>query len=247
VNLKGKKALVTGGSRGIGKAIVLDFASKGVDVVFTYHSAADVAKDVEHAAAKFGNKVFSFQADAGSFAKAEEVIKFVLEKLGGLDILVNNAGITKDNLLLRMSEEDFDSVITANLKSVFNYCKVSVRPMISQKSGKIINISSVVGIIGNPGQSNYVASKSGVIGFTKSLAKELASRNINVNSIAPGYIATDMTEKMTDAQKETIKSFIPLKKIGMAEDVARIVSFLSSSDSDYITGQTIAVDGGLSM
>jgi 3-oxoacyl-[acyl-carrier protein] reductase len=247
VTLKGKRALVTGGTRGIGKAIVLDFASKGADIVFTYHSAVDAAKDVGQEAGKYGNKVYSIQADAGNFSKAEEVVKFALEKLGGLDILVNNAGINKDNLLLRMSEEDFDSVIAANLKSVFNYCKASVKPMISQKSGKIINISSVVAIIGNPGQTNYVASKSGVIGFTKALAKELASRNINVNSVAPGYIATDMTDKMNDTQKETINSFIPLKRIGDAEEIAKVVSFLSSSDSNYITGQVIAVDGGLSM
>ena len=247
MTLKGKRALVTGGTRGIGKAIVLDFASKGADIVFTYHSAVDAAKDVGQEAGKYGNKVYSIQADAGNFSKAEEVVKFALEKLGGLDILVNNAGINKDNLLLRMSEEDFDSVIAANLKSVFNYCKASVKPMISQKSGKIINISSVVAIIGNPGQTNYVASKSGVIGFTKALAKELASRNINVNSVAPGYIATDMTDKMNDTQKETINSFIPLKRIGDAEEIAKVVSFLSSSDSNYITGQVIAVDGGLSM
>lgn len=247
MNLKGKRALVTGGTRGIGRAIVLDFASKGADVAFTFHSNLEAAKSLEEEAGKYGNKIFGFQADAGDFSKTEEVVKSVLEKLGGLDILVNNAGITKDNLLLRMSEEDFDSVIAANLKSVFNYCKASIKSMISQKAGKIINVSSVVGIIGSPGQSNYVASKAGVIGFTKSLAKELASRNINVNSIAPGYIATDMTDKLNENQKEAIKAFIPLKRIGLAEDVAKVASFLASSDSDYITGQVFAVDGGMSM
>ncbi len=245
--LKEKKALVTGGSRGIGKAVVIDLASRGADVVFTYHSSEEAAKNLQEEVKKYGTKIFSIQADAGDFAKANEVIKFTLEKLGGLDILVNNAGITKDNLLLRMSEEDFDAVIDANLKSVFNYSKAVIKIMIGQKSGKIINIASVVGLIGNPGQANYVASKAGVIGFTKSLAKELASRNINVNTIAPGYIATDMTNKLNVAQKDVIKSLIPLKKIGSAEDIAKVVSFLSSSESDYITGQTIAVDGGLSM
>ncbi len=245
--LKEKKALITGGSRGIGKAVVIDLVSKGADVVFTYHSSEEAAKNLEAEAKNYGTKVFSIQADAADFTKANEVIKFTLEKLGSLDILVNNAGITKDNLLLRMSEEDFDAVISANLKSVFNYTKAVIKTMISQKSGKIINIASVVGLVGNPGQANYVASKAGVIGFTKSLAKELASRNINVNSIAPGYIATDMTNKLNETQKDAIKSLIPLKKIGSAEDVAKVVSFLSSSESDYITGQTIAVDGGLSM
>lgn len=170
-----------------------------------------------------------------------------MEKFGGLDILVNNAGITKDNLLLRMSENDFDTVINANLKSVFNYTKAVLKPMMGQRYGKIVNVSSVVGLVGNPGQANYVASKAGVIGITKSNAKELSSRNINVNAVAPGFIETDMTSKLNDKQKEAILSGVPLKRLGLGGDVAKLVVFLSSPDSDYITGQVIAVDGGMVM
>ncbi len=247
MRLKDKRAIVTGGSRGIGKAIVLELAANGCNVVFTYHSSAEAAKKVEEEACKFGVKIFGFQADAANLTETEKTVNFTLEKLGGLDILVNNAGITKDNLLLRMSEDDFDKVISANLKSVFNYTKASVKPMVGQRYGKIINVSSVVALIGNPGQANYVASKAGVIGFTKSVAKELASRNINVNAVAPGYISTDMTEKLNDKQKEAIINLIPVKRIGTPEDVAKVVSFLASSDSDYLTGQVIPVDGGMAM
>ncbi len=247
MKLTGKRAIVTGGSRGIGKAIVLELAENGCDVVFTYNSSSEAAKQVEQEASKFGTKVFSLQADASQFAEAEKTVSFTLEKLGGLDILVNNAGITKDNLLLRMSESDFDSVINANLKSVFNYTKASLKPMMGQKYGKIVNISSVVAIIGNAGQANYVASKAGVIGFTKSVAKELASRNITANAVAPGFISTDMTGKLNDKQREAILNQVPLKKIGEPEDIAKVVLFLASPDSDYITGQVISVDGGMAM
>jgi 3-oxoacyl-[acyl-carrier protein] reductase len=247
MKLKGKKALVTGGSRGIGKAIVLELASKGCDVLFTYHSSVESAKLVEAEGVRLGVKIIGFQADASKLSEAEKTITFILENLSGLDILVNNAGITKDNLLIRMSEDDFDKIIAANLKSVFNYTKASLKQMISQRYGRIINITSVVAIIGNPGQANYVASKAGVIGFTKSSAKELASRNITVNAIAPGYISTDMTEKLNDKQKEAIVNLIPLKRIGVPEDVAKVVSFLASEDADYITGQVISVDGGMAM
>lgn len=247
MKLKGKKALVTGGSRGIGKAIVLELASKGCDVLFTYHSSVESAKLVEAEGVRLGVKIIGFQADASKLSEAEKTITFILENLSGLDILVNNAGITKDNLLMRMSEDDFDKIIAANLKSVFNYTKASLKQMISQRYGRIINITSVVAIIGNPGQANYVASKAGVIGFTKSSAKELASRNITVNAIAPGYISTDMTEKLNDKQKEAIVNLIPLKRIGVPEDVAKVVSFLASEDADYITGQVISVDGGMAM
>jgi 3-oxoacyl-[acyl-carrier protein] reductase len=247
MKLKDKKAVVTGGTRGIGKAIVLELAASGCDVLFTYNSSEEAAKNLEEEAGKFGTKIFSLKADASLYGEAEKTVNFVLEKFGRLDILVNNAGITKDGLLLRMSEEDFDKVISANLKSVFNYTKIAVKPMMNQRSGKIINISSVVGLIGNPGQANYVASKAGVIGFTKSTAKELASRNITVNAIAPGFISTDMTEKLNDKQKEAITSQIPLKRIGSPEDIAKVVSFLASSDADYITGQVISVDGGMVM
>jgi 3-oxoacyl-[acyl-carrier protein] reductase len=245
--LENKRAIVTGGTRGIGKAIVLELASQGCDVVFTYNSSSEAAANIEAMSADLGVKLFGIQADAARFSEAEKTINFSLEKLGGLDILVNNAGITRDNLILRMKEEDFDQVIAANLKSVFNYSKLSVKPMMSQKYGKIINISSIVALIGNAGQANYVASKAGVIGLTKSLAREFASRNITVNAIAPGYVATDMTEKLNDKQKEALINQIPLGKIALPEDIAKTVAFLSSSDADYITGQTLVVDGGLTM
>jgi len=245
VKLKDKRAIITGGSRGIGKAIVEEFLSEGCSVVFTYQSSEDKAKELVN---QFPNsKVFSFNADASNLAEADATVKFALEKLGGVDILVNNAGITKDNLLLRMSESDFDSVINANLKSVFNYTKAVMKPMMGQRYGKIVNLTSVVGIIGNPGQANYVASKAGVIGLTKSNAKEFASRNICVNAIAPGFIYTDMTAKLNDQQKEAITSSIPLKRLGSGKDVAKLAVFLCSPDSDYITGQTITVDGGMVM
>ena len=255
MKLENKRALVTGGSRGIGKAIILELARNGCDVVFTSYSPneagslkdAEDCKLVEAEVEALGRKAFSIKANASSLADAEKTLTFTLEKLGGLDILVNNAGITKDNLLLRMTEEDFDRVISTNLKSVFNYTKVSVKPMMNQRYGKIINIASVVGIIGNPGQSNYVASKAGVIGFTKATAKEFASRNINVNAVAPGFIATDMTGALNDKQKEAILSVVPIKRMGTPEDVARVVCFLASPDSDYLTGQVISVDGGMAM
>ncbi len=247
MKLLNKKAIVTGGTRGIGRAIVKELASNGCNVVFTYFSSDTAAQELEKELSTDSVKVFGFKADASSFASAEETVKFAQEKLGGVDILVNNAGITKDTLLLRMSESDFDAVINSNLKSVFNYTKAVLKPMIGQRYGKIVNISSVVGIIGNPGQANYVASKAGVIGFTKSNAKELASRNINVNAVAPGFISTDMTEKLNDQQREAILSNVPLKRLGLPEDVAKTVLFLAGPDSDYITGQVLTVDGGMVM
>lgn len=247
MKLKDKKAIVTGGSRGIGKAIVMELASSGCNVVFTYHSNEEAAKEVECAAAAFGVKAFALKADAASFADAEKAVQFTIEKLGGLDILVNNAGITKDGLLLRMSENDFDTVINANLKSVFNYTKAAIKTMMSQRSGKIVNITSVVGIIGNPGQANYVAAKAGVIGITKSNAREFASRNINVNAVAPGFITTDMTAKLNDKQKEAVLTGVPMNREGRADEVAKAVCFLCGPDSDYITGQVISVDGGMAM
>jgi len=247
VNLKGKRAIVTGGSRGIGKAIVLELASGGCNVVFTYNSSEEAAKNVEQEASSKGVKAFAVKADASSYSEAENTIRFALDNMGGVDILVNNAGITKDGLLVRMSEQDFDTVVAANLKSVFNYTKAAAKQMMLQRSGKIVNITSLVGIIGNPGQANYVAAKAGVIGLTKSNAKELASRNINVNAVAPGFIATDMTEKLNDKQKETLLNTIPLKREGTALDVAKTVCYLCSSDADYITGQIISVDGGMAM
>ncbi len=247
MKLQNKKAIVTGGTRGIGKAIVKELAEQGCSVVFTYFSSDETAKKVEAEFSSGDVKVFGFKADASSFNAAKEAVNFALEKLGGVDILVNNAGVTKDNLLLRMTETDFDSVVNANLKSVFNYTKAVLKTMLGQRHGKIVNISSVVGIIGNPGQANYVASKAGVIGLTKSNAKELASRNINVNAVAPGFIETDMTDKLNDQQKEAILNNVPIKRLGKPEDVAKLVAFLASSEADYITGQVISVDGGMVM
>jgi len=245
--LNDKVALVTGGSRGIGKAITKHLAELGATVVFTYVSSDAAASAFVEESAQKGLKIHAFKADAGNTATAEQCVNFLLEKFGRLDILVNNAGITKDGLLLRMSETDFDSVINSNLKSVFNYTKYAIKQMASQRSGKIINISSVVGINGNAGQSNYVASKAGVVGFTKSIAKEMASRNITVNAIAPGFIGSDMTDKLNEKQKEAIISQIPLKRIGTAEEIAYAVAFLASDNANYITGQVLVVDGGMVM
>ena len=194
-----------------------------------------------------GRKAAAFQSNAADTNQSNDVVQNVIKDFGCLDILVNNAGVTKDGLLMRMSEQDWDEVITTNLKSVFNFTKAACRQMMSQQSGKIINISSVVGVVGNAGQSNYVASKAGVIGFTKSIAKELASRNVQVNAIAPGFIETDMTEKLNEKQKEAILGIIPQKRIAKPEEIAAVVCFLASSDSNYITGQTINVDGGMAM
>ena len=194
-----------------------------------------------------GTKIFGFKADATSLEQAQATVNEAIEKLGGVDILINNAGITRDNLLLRMTEKDFDDVINANLKSVFNYTKAVIKPMINQKYGRIVNIASVVALIGNPGQSNYVASKAGVIGFTKAMARELASRGITVNAVAPGFIQTDMTQKLTDDQKQKLVQNIPMGRMGTPQDVAKVVAFLCSKDADYITGQVISVDGGMAM
>jgi len=245
--IKDKVALVTGATRGIGKSIAETFAANGAKVIFTYHSSIEAALEIERWGSDNNYEIFGIQADASKFSDAEKSINFTLEKFGRLDILVNNAGITRDNLLLRMSEDDFDSVISANLKSVFNYTKCAVKPMISQKFGRIINISSVVGITGNPGQANYVSAKAGVIGFTKSTAKELASRNITVNAVAPGFIETDMTKKLNDKQREGILSVIPLKKIGSPGVIAKAALFFASENADYITGQVLCVDGGMTM
>ena len=245
--IKDKVALVTGGTRGIGKSIAQVFAANGAKVIFTYHSSIEAAQEIEQWGKENQYEIYGIQADASKFSDAEKSICFTLEKFNRLDILVNNAGITRDNLLLRMSEEEFDSVISANLKSVFNYTKCAVKPMMSQRYGRIINISSVVGISGNPGQANYVSAKAGVIGFTKSVAKELASRNITVNAVAPGFIETDMTKKLNDKQKEAIISVIPLKKIGSPDVIAKAALFFASENADYITGQVLCVDGGMTM
>ena len=194
-----------------------------------------------------GTKIYGFKADATSLEQAQNTVNEAIEKLGGVDILVNNAGITRDNLLLRMTEKDFEDVINANLKSVFNYTKAVIKPMINQRYGRIVNIASIVGLIGNPGQANYVASKAGVIGFTKAMARELATRGITVNAVAPGYIQTDMTAKLNEEQKQKLVQNIPMGRMGTPQDVAKVVAFLCSKDADYITGQVISVDGGMAM
>ncbi len=247
MKLQNKVALVTGGSRGIGAEISRSLAKEGAKVVLTYYSSPHLAQSVVEEIQNFGGIAKAFHANASSFEDAQKTVDYVLSEFGSLHILVNNAGITKDNLLLKMTEQDWDDVIDTNLKSVFNYSKFAIKPMIGQRSGRIINISSVVGIMGNVGQVNYVAAKAGVIGLTKSLARELAGRNITVNAIAPGYIETDMTSKLTDAQKQAILNLIPLKRVGKPEDIANMVVFLSSDDANYITGQVFLVDGGMAM
>jgi 3-oxoacyl-[acyl-carrier protein] reductase len=248
-----KRAIVTGGSRGIGRAIVKELAAKvcsGIlfsDIAFINDNSEECAAEIEREISIPGTKIYAFKADVTSFEDAQKTIDEAVKKLGGVDILVNNAGITKDNLLLRMSEKDFDDVISVNLKSVFNYTKAILKPMIQQKYGRIVNIASVVGLIGNAGQGNYVASKAGVIGFTKAMARELASRNITVNAVAPGFIETSMTKKLDEKQREALTKNIPLARMGTPEDVAKVVGFLCSPEADYVTGQVIAVDGGMTM
>lgn len=245
--LKDKVAIVTGASKGIGRAIAINFAKEGAKVVLNYRSddngAQEVLKEIENS----GGVALLHRGDVSDFSVAEDLIKFCIEKFSRIDILVNNAGITRDTLLLRMKEEDFDSVINVNLKGSFNCVKHASSFMIKQKYGKILNISSVIGLIGNVGQINYAASKAGIIGMTKSLAKELGSRGINVNAIAPGFIETDMTSILEDKTKETIMSHIPLKRMGSVEDVSNLAVFLASDLASYITGQVITVDGGMVM
>jgi len=247
LSLEGKTCLVTGGSRGIGKAIALSLANFGADVAITYARSANSANEVKAEIEAMGRKAKCIQADAVDFDGATQVINEIVSDWGKLDVLVNNAGITRDNLILRMAEQEWDDVITTNLKSIFNYSKACARPMMKNKSGSIVNISSVVGINGNAGQSNYAASKAGIIGFTKSYAKELASRNIRANVIAPGYITTDMTDSLGDKVLDSIKAATPLRRAGEAQEVADAVVFLASDMSSYITGEVIRVDGGMAM
>ena len=247
LTLEGKTALVTGGSRGIGRSIALALAEYGADVAITFASSVDAANEVKEEIESRGSRAKAIQADAVSFDKAEQVIEEITGDWEKLDILVNNAGITRDNLILRMSEEQWDQVIDTNLKSIFNYSKAVAKPMIRNRGGSIINISSVVGISGNAGQSNYAASKAGIVGFTKSYAKELASRNIRANVVAPGYITTEMTDELDEKVLESIREETPLGRAGDAEEVAHTVLFLASDLSSYITGETIRVDGGMAM
>lgn len=243
--LKGKNAVVTGASRGIGRAIALKFADLGANVVLNYRSDVNSVNEVIKEIEAKGVKAVAIQGDVSSFEDSKKIIDEAIEKLGSIDILVNNAGITKDSLIMRMKEEEFDKVIEVNLKGVFNCIRHTVPIMMKQRSGKIINISSVVGLSGNAGQANYASAKAGVIGMTKSVAKEIASRGITVNAIAPGYIETDMTEVLSDKVKETVKLNIPLKKLGSPEDIANTAAFLASDMASYITGQVISVDGGM--
>jgi len=245
--LQNKTALVTGGSRGIGKAIALVLADNGANVAFTYKSAAAAADEVVKAIEAKGRKALAIQSDAKNFSEANSVVEKVIAQFQRLDILVNNAGITKDTLLMRMSEQDWDDVIDTNLKGAFNFSKAVCKQMMSQREGVIINISSIAGVIGNPGQTNYAAAKAGLIGMTKTLAKELSSRNIRVNAVAPGFVDTDMTEKLTPQQKEALIGMIPLKRTAKPEEIASVVLFLASQASSYVTGQVLCVDGGLVM
>lgn len=243
--LEGKNAIITGGSRGIGKGIAQVFAKHGANVAFTYASSVNAANELEKELNEFGIKAKGYQSDAANLKECEALIKNVAEDFGQIDIVINNAGITKDNLLMRMSEEDFDQVIEVNLKSVFNMTKAVQKTMLKQRSGSIINMSSVVGIKGNAGQSNYAASKAGIIGFSKSMALELGSRNIRTNVIAPGFIETEMTEKLDEKTVDGWRESIPLKRGGTPEDIANACVFLGSELSSYITGQVIQVNGGM--
>ena len=240
-----KVAIITGGSRGIGKEIAKKFAKENYNLVINYVSEKTNTEELKKEFEELGAEVLFIKTNVTSYEECEKMAKDAINKFGKIDVLVNKAGVTKDSLLLRMKEEDFDTVINVNLKGTFNVTKACIPYMMKKKSGKIVNISSVVGISGNSGQANYAASKAGIIGFTKSVAKELASRNILANCVAPGYIATDMTNGLSDAVKESINNQIPLKRVGMPEEVAKAVYFLAGEENSYITGQVINVDGGM--
>lgn len=247
MNLKGKTALVTGGSRGIGKSIALTLADQGVNIIINYTSNEEKARKVVKEIEKLNVKALALKANISNNEEIKEMMRKIDEKFDRIDILVNNAGITRDNLLMRMKEEDWNNVMDVNLKGTFLCTKAVIRKMIKQKHGRIINLASVVGVVGNPGQANYCASKAGIIGFTKSLAKEIAEKNITVNAIAPGFIDTDMTKVLPENVKESMIELIPMKKYGKPEDIANLIVFLSSDNSSYITGQVIHVDGGMAM
>lgn len=243
--LEGKTAVVTGASRGIGRGIALALAREGAEVIVNYNGSKERAEEVVAEITQAGGKAAAIQCNVSDFEQAKEFYAAVLKEYGKIDILVNNAGITKDNLIMKMSEEEFEDVIHTNLMGTFNGIKFVTRPMMKQRCGRIINIASVSGVVGNMGQANYSASKAGVIGLTKATAKELAARNITVNAVAPGFIATEMTEKLSEAVRKEACKTIPLKEFGTPEDVAETVVFLASDKARYITGQVISVDGGM--
>lgn len=245
--MQGQHALVTGGSRGIGRAISLEFAKNGVNVAINYAGNEAKAEETAEACRELGVEAMTVKANVAEQAEAKTMVKDVLDQFGKVDILVNNAGITRDNLIMRMKEDEFDEVIQTNLKGVFNVSQALTRPMMKQRGGRIINISSVVGTTGNAGQANYAASKAGVIGLTKSFARELANRNILVNAVAPGFISTEMTDELTEDTKEALLGEIPLAKLGEPEDVAKVVNVLAGEAGNYMTGQTLHVDGGMVM
>ena len=243
--LEGKNVIITGASRGIGRGVATVFAKNGANIAFTYLSSATKAKSLENEQACFGVKAKGYKSDASNFIAAQELSKSVIEDFGSIDVLVNNAGITKDGLLMRMTENDFNLVMQINMNSVFNMTKAVIKPMMKAKMGSIINMSSVVGVKGNAGQTNYSASKAGIIGFTKSTALELGSRNIRCNAIAPGFIETEMTESLEDEAINNWRNQIPLKRGGEPEDIANVSMFLASDLSSYVTGQVINVCGGM--
>ncbi|SDG96747.1 3-oxoacyl-[acyl-carrier-protein] reductase [Alteribacillus persepolensis] len=245
--LQGKTALVTGASRGIGRAIAEELAKNGANVAVNYAGSAQKAEEVVAVCKEYGVESFSIQADVSNEADVKDMLKKVMDTFSRIDILVNNAGITRDNLTMRLKEEDWDAVLDTNLKGVFQCAKAAARPMMKQRGGQIINIASVVGVLGNAGQANYTAAKAGVIGLTKSLAREFAPRGIRVNAVAPGFIATDMTDELGEDAKTALLEQIPLGALGEAEDVAKTVRFLASDDAKYMTGQTLHVDGGMVM
>ncbi|RYM07211.1 3-oxoacyl-[acyl-carrier-protein] reductase [Sporolactobacillus sp. THM7-7] len=247
MSLKNKAALVTGASRGIGKAIALELARGGASVIVNYAGSKTRAEETASEIRELGGEALVYQCDVSDEKGVAEMVQTAVKTFGHLDIVVNNAGITRDMLLMRMKEEDWDAVINTNLKGVFHVTRAAIRPMIRQRSGRIINVASVVGLLGNAGQANYVAAKAGVIGLTKATAREVASRGITVNAVAPGFISTEMTDKLPEKIREKMKTEIPLQRLGTPEDVAKVVAFLSGKASSYMTGQTLSVDGGMAM
>ncbi len=243
--LEGKVAVITGATRGIGKGIAMKFAEQGANIAFTYVSSAEKAKEVENQLKEFNVKAIGYQSNAGDFNQAQELVDAIVSEFGQIDVLINNAGITKDGLLMRMSEQDWDDIMAVNLKSVFNMTKASLRTFLKQRNGSIINMSSIVGVQGNAGQSNYSASKAGIIGFSKSIAKEIGSRNIRCNVIAPGFIETEMTAALGEDVINKWAENIPLKRPGSTDDIANACLYLSSDMSNYVTGQVLSVCGGM--